>query len=270
VRALTLPRTDSKQDIPGGQKIVVTCPNTQPTQIRTVEITWRNIKDSGCQSIKNVDSGSSAWDLFDDSFSEITPFGNDSILFTGGPSKQPDGELKGAGVLNVKDMTFKRVNDMHVGRYRHSSTLLSDGTVLIVGGIKFFTCYPNCDTPGPTGGFYPANQEAEIYDPSKQEFTLIKGPNTPIINPKAILLPTGKTLLYCGSETIASYFHPTRPEVFDPSTKKIKRTGSFIRTHVEGGRCNAFSLNNGRIFFTGGEAPSPGVFDKNPIEFYTP
>jgi hypothetical protein len=260
----------SKQDIPGGQKLVVTCPDTKPIQIRSVNITWRNIKDSGCQTPKGTAPDLAAWELF--GFPEATDMGNDSILFTGGPSSSSDnGEPKGAGVLNLKDVTFKRIGDTNIGRYQHTSTLLSDGTVLIVGGIKFFTCNPNCDTPGPSGAFYPTNQEAEIYDPKTQKFTLIKGPNTPLIGSKAILLPTGKTLLYCGSKTIQSYEFPTQPEVFDPVTRKFLRTGPFKNPHVRReGTCNAFALGTGQIFFTGGGQPYLGQPVNNPIELYTP
>ena len=78
------------------------------------------------------------------------------VLITGGYYYNPKGHLereysKSAEIYDPKTKKFTRTADMNLGRAYHSSILMNDGRVLVVGG---------------------GHVEAEIFNPTSEKFTL--------------------------------------------------------------------------------------------------
>jgi hypothetical protein len=128
-----------------------------------------------------------------------------------------------------------------VGRYSHSATLLTDGRVLVAGGV------------GTNGAIL---AEAEIYDPATGMWTQTGSMAARRFNHQARLMEDGTVVVTGGSEQVAS-------ESFDPTTGKWSSAGSGNKrfgskaappagsgpAHL-GSRTN--SLQSGEILSTGG------------------
>jgi hypothetical protein len=99
--------------------------------------------------------------------------------------------------------------NMNSGRFQHTATLQSDGTVLITGGFD--------------GSTFLAT--AEIFDPSTGKFTLTTGKlGTVRANHTATLLTNGKVLIaggFTGSAALAS------AELYDSATGSFSATGNM-------------------------------------------
>ena len=88
--------------------------------------------------------------------------------------------------------TGKQIGNMHAARYSHTSTLLSNGTVLIAGGRTTFSSFNDFDT-APT----------ELYDPSTGQFNKIASMLNYRYDHTATSMPTGGVLLVGGAEGIS-------------------------------------------------------------------
>jgi hypothetical protein len=122
-------------------------------------------------------------------------------------------------------------------RYQHTATLLSNGTVLITGGLT-----ASATTPATISTL----ASAELYDPTTLAFAATGDMTTSRAYHTATLLNNGKVLISGGSNTgpeLAS------AELYDPATGVFTATGSMST-----GRAGhtATLLSNGKVLIAGG------------------
>jgi hypothetical protein len=122
---------------------------------------------------------------------------------------------------------------MNIQRFKHSCVLLTDGKVLITGGVG-------------TGPKFLLLSSAEIYNPKTNEFNLAGNMNLARVNPNIYLLKNGKVLISGGNRNGSSL---REIEIYDPKMRKFivltKRT-SMPDSPSE------VLLKNDKVLFTGG------------------
>jgi hypothetical protein len=117
-------------------------------------------------------------------------------------------------------------------RSGHSATLLPDGKVLIVGGMR-----RNQD-------FY---KSAELYDPATGKFQPTGEMSIGRVGHIAVLLPTGKVLIAGGW---VGHGGTDSAELYDPATGKFT---VIAKMNSRRGRPSATLLANGDVLLAGGE-----------------
>jgi hypothetical protein len=136
--------------------------------------------------------------------------------------------------------SFAAAGDLTVPRTRHAAVLLSNGTVLLVGG---------------SNGRNDVYQEAlgltsaELYDPKTGLFTATGSMAEKRALPTATLLPSGKVLVAGGATNFEGAIATPSLEIYDPATRSFAPTGDLIQ-----GR-NYFTttlLPSGMVLFAGG------------------
>ena len=133
----------------------------------------------------------------------------------------------------------------------HTSTLLPDGRVLVVGG----------DNNG-------ALRSAELYDPATGSWTATGDLITPRFSHTATLLPNGKVLVASGSRSFAGcpgLADTELAELYDPSTGQWSATGSLTTPRFV---YSATLLPNGKVLVVGIDNPS--CFGLASSELYDP
>ena len=120
---------------------------------------------------------------------------------------------------------------MSTARYSHTTTLLPDGTALVVGGV------------GPTG----ALASAELYDPVSGTWSTTGSMAFARSSHTATLLPDGRVLVTGGSDFSSSL--PATAELYDPASGTWSPTGSMV-TPRHGH--TATLLPDGKVLVTGG------------------
>jgi hypothetical protein len=133
-----------------------------------------------------------------------------------------------------------------VARYAHTTTLLDDGRVLVVGGLG---------EAGATGG-------AELYDPSTGMWRDIGALSAPRRGHTATLLPDGKVLIFGGTDAAGN--PPHRAEVFDPATNTWS---SFDAPGWTAGP-TATLLRTGKVLVVGGWPDGDDAFHLNWLKDY--
>ena len=134
---------------------------------------------------------------------------SEGVLFTGGANGTS--LLNSAQIYSASSGTFQQIANLNQARSNHTATLLQNGQVLIAGGID-----SNSNDIG----------TAEIFDPSRQSFSLVSGsgtcPGTPgcLITPRSYHTETalvdGRVLLSGGvTGDLSTALSST--EIFDPS-----------------------------------------------------
>ena len=122
---------------------------------------------------------------------------------------------------------------MAMGRFDHSTVLLHDGRLLVVGGQDA------------TGG---ESDSAELYDPATGAFSKAGPMIYAHISPAAVLLRDGRVLVTGGP--LATVLKRDRSaELFDPSTGRFTLTG-FMKIARTGQ--GTVLLPDGRVLFAGG------------------
>jgi len=152
------------------------------------------------------------------------------VLVTGGEIGKPS--KRGAHSAEVWDPTtaaFSPAGSLKKPRSRHTTTLLPDGRVLIVGG---------------SNNESRRIRSAEVWDPA----TASLGPAGSLAEARgahiATLLPDGRVLIVGGVHD-----DDTSAEVWDPATASFSPAGSFAKSLISR---TATLLPDGRVFVIGG------------------
>ena len=144
---------------------------------------------------------------------------------------QPSAEL-----YDPRTGVFTATGNMITPRTRHTATLLPDGRVLIVGGVR-----TNSSEGAQT------LSSAELYDPRTGEFAATGGMSTPRREPAATLLKSGKVLIAGGAYPGQGFCcFPISAELYDPGTGTFSATGDMISEWADG----ATLLPNGKVLVT--------------------
>ncbi len=137
------------------------------------------------------------------------------------------------GASQAPASPFTATGSMAMGRFDHSTVLLRDGRMLVVGGQDA------------TGG---ESDSAELYDPATGAFSKAGLMIYAHISPAAILLRDGRVLVTGGP--LATVLKRDRSaELFDPSTGKFTLTGFMMVARTGQG---TVLLPDGRALFVGG------------------
>ncbi len=134
---------------------------------------------------------------------------------------------------------------MHWKRNDHTATLLSDGLVLVTGGVQ-------------------NNQQlstTEIYNPVTNAWTVGPAMNAPRSDHQASLLKDGRVLV------VGRYGAPTDAEIFDPRRGTLSTAGSMPETR------NGFTLTampDGKALIVGGADTSHAPIIEAPPYLYDP
>ena len=144
---------------------------------------------------------------------------------------------------------------LNFGRIGHTTTMLDDGRVLIVGGAKF--------QAGKTGDITDPDDVAEvlssieIYDPTTGVFINRGALTTPRAFHTATRLPDGKILISGGMNTsnsvVASF------ELFDPDFDQVATLSVSLRS-PRAGHTGTLLDDNGNILLAGGFQVQNGSF----------
>ena len=116
------------------------------------------------------------------------------------------------------------------GRFGHTATLLTDGTVLVTGGCA-------CSEPG-------AWATAELYDPGSGRWTATGSMGIARIFHTATLLVDGTVLVV--NEGL--WDRPPSAELYDPSSDRWTGTAKPVQTRVG---YSATALLDGRVLLAG-------------------
>ena len=167
----------------------------------------------------------------DDSHSSVN-LQNDRILISGGVILNASSTSSGAYLIDMVNTNLVSVGSLKSNRSGHSSTLLNNGKVLIVGGangINTVTC------------------SAEIFDPNLNTFTSTGNCSQPRLGHASILLRDGKVLIVggLGSEQLKL----NSAELYDPTTGNFSSVGNMNVTRY---KPTLNLLANGNVLVIGG------------------
>lgn len=189
----------------------------------------------------------------------MTALPNGDVLVSGGTTT---GGQQGTGggqtisptataeVFHVATGTWSTTHPMTVPRFEASATALTDGRVLVVGGLG------GQGTPSPTGLLYQPLRNAEIFDPAVGAFTgagsMAEGRALQV----ATRLPDGRVLVAGGIGGPGGTATLSTAERFDPTTG----TWSSVAPMAQGRTgASATTLNSGMVLVTGGETVDQGA-----------
>ena len=130
--------------------------------------------------------------------------------------------------------TFTAVGNMTASRANHTATLLSNGQVLIAGGV----------------GGTSILASAELYDPIAGTFSVTGSMHDARQGHTATLLPDGRVLVTGGDDNSATAYTVATAEIYDPSTGTFTVTGNMTTPRM--GHA-AVLLTNGKVLIMGGQ-----------------
>jgi N-acetylneuraminic acid mutarotase len=116
----------------------------------------------------------------------VTPMPNDMYLMTGGTNDK--GSISRSQLYNVESNSWLDGQNLNEARRNHSSTLLRDGLVLVVGG----------ETSGQQK--LAGNETCELFDPSSRTWHFTTSLAAGNANPPTLALTDGRVVVVGGSE----------------------------------------------------------------------
>jgi uncharacterized protein (TIGR03437 family) len=131
---------------------------------------------------------------------------------------------------------WSRTGSLNTGRRNNTATLLSNGKVLVAGGINCALDYLN---------------SAELFDPTTETWSYTGSLNVPRRGHSATLLPDGKVLVAGGEYGTDQFLDDA--ELYDPTTGTWSRTGNLTTRR---GDHTATLLLNSKVLVVGGGGPS--------------
>jgi hypothetical protein len=183
-------------------------------------------------------------------FHTATLLADGRVLIAGGRRLDPSGNevaVRTAEIYDPVTRTFSPTGSMNQPRDGHTSTLLADGRVLILGGYD----------SGPV-------LSAELYDPATRSFTATGSLIIQRHSYAATLLANGKVLITGGNDDAN---HDTTAELYDPAVGLFTTTGVMVtlrRGHT------ATLLPSGVVLVVGGANGDFLVSALASVELYNP
>lgn len=232
-----------------------------------------------------------------------TPLPNGNILIVGGYGETQigggvsiSGDMNSSAIYNATTGKFVASGNLSMARSGHTATLLTNGKILITGGITGPENFAELYDPA-TGTFVPTGKPnlsalsrthhtatllpngkvlivgswstdpstaSELYDPDAGKFTPTKNQASLRLGHTATLLANGKVLIVGGT------FGPqsSSAEIYDPTTDSFSFTGSL---HNPRYNHTAVLLSNNKVLIVGREVTiSPGIGLVGIEEIYDP
>ena len=156
------------------------------------------------------------------------PTPTSGVLLAGGIIGQK--VLATAEIYDEKKKVVLPVGDMHSPRWRHTATVLLNGSILIVGSAS----------SNQGDGSAEAIASAEIFDPGTSKFTAVGSMATARVGHTATLLGDGRVLI-TGGEGVTALL--ASAEIYNPATQMFSPTGSLkVARHSHG----ALAFDSGR------------------------
>jgi Fibronectin type III domain/Kelch motif len=163
----------------------------------------------------------------------IAPLGVGRFLLAGGMSPTVHADIfdpsanSGAGA-------FTAAADMGTARQGPTEAALTDGRVLVAGGV----------------GVSGVLATAEVYDPRSNTWTPVANSLTaPVAGASAAPIPGGKVLIFGGANGSPAIAPVTNAEIYDPATNRFTPTAPMSHAHLLG---FGTSLADGRVLAGGG------------------
>jgi len=165
---------------------------------------------------------------------------NGMVLFTGGFNGS--NAVASAELYNPASGTFAPTGSLKVARAGPSTTLLSNGKVLVAGGVFYTGVIPYTAVP-----HYLAS--AELYDLATGTFALTGSLNTARSGQSATVLGNGNVLLAAGQNDGTNGGYLGSAELYNPATGKFKVTGSLNTPRI---LHTAHLLASGKVLIVAG------------------
>jgi hypothetical protein len=176
-----------------------------------------------------------------------------TVLITGGiDAGGPGSRLRSAEVFDPRTRAFRAVSPMADARVCHTTTLLSDGRVLVAGGRD--------ERKG-------VLDSAEIFDPRSNRFAATGSLRDGRYKHTAALLRDGRVLVAGGSDGRDWNGKLASAEVFDPDSRLWSAAGEMAARRFKL-PSEAVRLLSGDILVAGG-APRAEIFDERTGLFST-
>jgi hypothetical protein len=182
---------------------------------------------------------------------------------TGGQEIASDGGYERPAPTEIIDPvsgSITTVGQMVHPRYGHTTTLLSDGRVLIAGGDVSI---------GPTAA---SNASAELFDPATDSLSRLE--DRPVVRSWAsqgvVRLSDGRVLVTGGQEIASDggYERPAPTEIIDPVSGSITTVGQMV--HPRYGHTTTL-LSDGRVLIAGGDVSiGPNAASNASAELFDP